>query len=363
MTAKQPIKGKSGIFEKPTIFRPGIQPQEEPQLSFFDTIRQGTATNTLTKLRADTLHTEINKITGTAIITQGDFTITIPNYTKLAGLKTSTYQLLDTFTIILTESGAASPTVELSLAEYMDKRGLKDRKEARKQLTADLDILLKTSIAWTETKSGEAYAGINITDSWVWANPKKTVIQYSFTNSFFNILLGYPVMAYPTLLQRLNNRKNPNSYYLLRKISELKNMNAGKQNEDIISVKTLLENAPYIPSYEEVMNGNRNLTDRIVKPFERDMNALEEALTWHYCYSKGETDEEIEETPDYSSFITYNVKISWRTYPDQTARLERKAERIEQAKARKEKREIAKAKAKGKEEARLEAEQKKKESE
>lgn len=35
---------------------------------------------------------------------------------------------------------------------------------------------------------------------------------------------------------------------------------------------------------------------------------------------------------NYDLFITLNVKTEWRSYPDQTARLARKAERIEQAK-------------------------------
>lgn len=349
-----------------TPLKTNIIPQRSlDKPSDFSTIRQGIGTNTLTKLRPDQREDGNTKIdrNGTATIKQGDFSITITNYIQLVGLRTSTYQLFDALTISLTESGAKSPTVILSLSEYMKRRGLKDRKEARKQLVADLNVLLKTNITWKEKRREIPAGGMNITDNWVWYDKKKTTVCYTFTQSFYNILLGYPVMLYPAQLQRLNARKNPNSYYLLRKITEHKNMNVGKHNENIISVKTLLENTPYIPSFDEVMNKDRALTRRIVEPFERDMDALAETLKWEYCRSKGEDTSGIVSPPSYDDFIGLFVKVTWNSYPDQTARLARKAQRIEQSKAKKEKLELAKAKAKGKEEARIEAEERKQQEE
>lgn len=346
-----------------THIKANIAPQqtlEKPK--DFSKIRQGIGTNSFTKLRPDQREDGNTKIdrNGTATIKQGDYIVTILNYAQLTGLRTSTYQLLDALTISLTETGAKSPTVILSLSEYMKRRALKDRKEARKQIVADLNLLLQTNITWKEKRRDIPEGGMNMVGDWEWNDKKKTTIKFTFAQKFYSILLGYPVMEYPNQLQRLNGKKNPNSYYLLRKIAELKNINAGHENgEDIISVKTLLENAPFIPSYDEVMSGNRNLVDRIIKPFERDMNALSDTLTWYYCYSKGVTDDKIEETPYYNDFITYYVKIIWRDYPDQTERLERKAQQIEENAKKKEKRDLAKARAKGKREAELEAEERK----
>ena len=119
---------------------PSILPIDEREKNTFSTIRQGTATNALTKVKANTKrNTIIDPITGTATIKQGNLTITIPDFTKLTGFKTSTYQLLDALTVALTETGAKNPIVALSLDEYMSKRGLKDKKEARKQATDDLE--------------------------------------------------------------------------------------------------------------------------------------------------------------------------------------------------------------------------------
>ena len=319
----------------PAISRvvPSILPTGEREKSTFSTIRQGTATNTLTKIKPSTKrNTIIDTITGTATITQGNLSITIPDFTKLKGFRTSTYQLLDALTVALTETGAKSPAVALSLEEYMKKRGLKDKKEARKQVTDDLETLFNATISFKEKrKKGQEqdFHDIRIIDS---KGIRKGIINVTFGTAFYKILLGYPIMPYPAQLWELNSKRNPNSFYLLRKIAEHKNMNVGKKNEDIIAVKTLLAVAPYLPSYEEVMNTDRAISRRIIEPFERDMDALEDTLTWTYCHSNNTplTDEELS-SMSYDTFISLLIKIDWKQYPDQTARLERKAKRIEQA--------------------------------
>lgn len=302
--------------------------------ALFRTIRQGNATNTLTKIRALIDKTAIlDPVSKTATISKGNFTLTIPNYDTLSGLKTSTYQLLDAITIAFTESGAKSPTVAIPLTAYMSLRGLKDRKEAKNQVKADLEVLRQASITGEEKrgKNTQAYSFVNIADSG--EVRRNGDIVFTFGTTFYNMLLGYPIMNYPAQLQTLNSKRNPNSYYLLRKIAEHKNMNVGKLNEDIIAVKTLLAVAPFIPSYEEVMAGNKNIVDRIITPFERDMDALNDTLKWNYCHSNNEplTDNELS-TLSYDIFKDLLIKVEWNSYPDQTARLERKAERLEQAK-------------------------------
>lgn len=300
----------------------------------FRTIRQGGATNALTKLRAMIdKNAKLDPISKTATISKGNFTLTIPNYDKLSGLKTSTYQLLDAITIAFTESGAKSPTVAIPLTAYMSLRGLKDRKEAKNQVKADLEVLRQASITGEEKrgKNTTAYSFVNIADSG--EVRRNGDIVFTFGTTFYNMLLGYPIMNYPAQLQTLNSNRNPNSYYLLRKIAEHKNMNVGKLNEDIIAVKTLLSVAPFIPPYEDVMAGNKNIADRIIKPFERDMDALENTLEWTYWHSNNVplTGCELDNI-SYDLFKDLLIRVEWKSYPDQTARLERKAERLEQAK-------------------------------
>lgn len=320
---------------KQATIKPAIKPTDSPieRRKDFSTIRQGTSTNALTKLRAtEGKGLTIDQITGDATIKNGNFILTIPKYEQLTGLKTSTYQLLDAITVALTESGAKSPTVILPLEEYMKRRGLKDRKEAKTQAKADMEILRGASFSWEERrgKKTESYSFVNLADSGEIRRNGDIVFTYGTT--FYNILLGYPVMPYPAQLQTLNSKRNPNSYYLLRKIAEHKNMNIGKKNENIIAVKTLLSVAPFLPTYEEVMETGRQLDQRIIKPFERDMDALETTLSWNYCHSLDQplTDEELA-TMSYATFEELLIHTEWRNYPDQTARLERKAEAVAKA--------------------------------
>lgn len=315
-------KEATGQYISPSIRTRELYQQE------FNTIRQGTDTNKLTKIRPTEKNTTIDSITGTATIKQGDVSISIPHYNELAGLRTSTYQLLDAITVQLTETGAKSPTVTLTLEEYMRRRGLKDRKEAKNQAKADMELLRQASFT-IEEKTGKdtsSYRFVNLADSG--EIKRNGDIVFTYGQTFYQALLKYPVMPYPALLQMLNAKNNPNSYYLLRKISELKNMNIGKRNEDIVSVSTLLSVSPSIPSYEEVMKGNRNLTKRIIDPFTRDMDALEDALTWEFCHKNNKplTDEELIDF-NFSIFKDLNIKIHWKNYPDQTERLAKIAEK------------------------------------
>ena len=306
-------------------------PQEK-----FPLIRQGTATNILTKIIPNKQrNTTVNKITGIAKVeaAAGNATLTIPDFVSRAGFRTSTHQLLDALVLELTKDGAKSPFVSIPLSEYMEKRGIKDAKEARKQVNNDLQELFDATFSFQEKRKNAAakdYHDIRIIDS---KGIKKGIINISFGSVFYEILKGYPLMPYPAQLWRLDNKKNPNSYYLLRRIYEHRNMNDGKKNADTIAVKTLLEAAPLLPTYEEVKSSDRHFKTRIIDKFERDLDALSDTLTWHYCHRNNTpvSDQELA-TMNYELFESLLVNIQWVDYPDQTERHERQRQRIEAAK-------------------------------
>ena len=117
-------------------------------------------------------------------------------------------------------------------------------------------------------------------------------------------------MAYSENLATINTNKHPHSISLGKKILDNKNTNIGKSNENIISVKALLQ-CTSIPTYEDVKEKHKSsYKEKIIQPFERDMNALYPTLTWSYCSKKGEpplTDEELQKL-NYDTFINLNVK-------------------------------------------------------
>ena len=305
-------------YEKPQgFYMPPLFPQEKSAL--FSLIRQGPATNTLTKIniRHKDKNINIDPITGTAKAQRGDFYVVIPDFTSLdmPELKQTTLQLLDALTATSTAAGGAQ-SISISLEEYMTRRGLKDRKEARRQAEEDLKALHKAHISFKGKISGKAqdYYDVNILDAQGISNG---IIRATFGSTLFNILTTYPVMPYPAELWTFNSKNNPNSYYLLRKISEHKNMNIGKKNEDIIAVKTLIDVCPDIPSYEEVMETNKAVKRRIIDRFERDLDAIKTIKEWHYCHSLDTplTDKELA-VMDHKTFIKLLVKIDWgEQYP------------------------------------------------
>ncbi len=323
------LEVKARTFYPAKISKKKISLDElEKNSILFNTIRQGNTTNTLAKFRGRDM--VIDDITHEATFKKGNFILKIPNYTSLAGLKTSTQQLLDIINIELTESGAKSPTVKISLSDYMAKRGLKDKKAARNQVRNDLELLKQANITAEQRKGKNtvSYKFINIADS---GEIDNGIITFTFGNSFYNMLLSYPIMPYPTQLLKINGKLNPNSTPFGRKIAEHKNMNIGKPNENIISVKTLL-NISNLPTYEELKTTTRHYQEKIITPFERDLDALSDTFKWHYCHSNNQplSDEELKAL-NYTIFEKLFIFIEWNEYPDQTKRLEKRQEKIDNA--------------------------------
>ena len=289
----------------------------------FTKVKQGTGVNFISKVGSvGSKNAKIDPVTGTATFSDksGVFSMEITEYIKMAGLRTSTYQLLYAFNNLLTLSNGNDPTVTLTLSDYMKMRHITDRKQAREQVRSDLEALRGMSFTWSEKRDGEvkSYRFVNLADSGDLS--RSGMITFTFGKTFCEILRGYPIMPYPSLLWRLDTRRYQNSYYLLLKISEHKNMNRYKANADVISVKTLLEVCPYIPSYEEVQSSDRHFTERIIDVFERNMDALEDDLTWHYTHKNNEpvTDEELAKMT-YSNWIQFMVRVTWKNYPEPPA--------------------------------------------
>jgi hypothetical protein len=108
-------------------------------------------------------------------------------------------------------------------------------------------------------------------------------------------------------LWRLNANANPHAYFLGKRISEHKRMNKGKANEDTMAVSTLLAAIPNLPEYAAVMEGSGHVDQQIMRPFERDMNALDFMVSWSYIGSP---------PADYGEFEAAKIVFDWRDYPD-----------------------------------------------
>lgn len=319
---------------------PAITQKEKP----YSMIAQGTITNELTKV-TPTKHSQpvrIDNVAKTITYQKGNLSIIIPYSKEFEGLKDSTYHLLDAITREFTRTGER--TVILRMADFMELRGLKDKREVAKQINADLNVLTSIKISWESTekyKGIKSFGYINIAEKGeFYTRPSR--IEFIFTQSFYDILKTYNPMPYPDKLFRINSKRHPYSRALGRKIAELKNMDFGKTKEDILTVANLLEQCFGMPTYEEVMKGNRDVKRRIIDPFIRDMDALEEEgiCSYHFLHKDNTplTDKELDRI-SYNDFITLKVIITWFDYPSeiQVAKLERKAQKAEKGEAIKKK--------------------------
>lgn len=141
-----------------------------------------------------------------------------------------------------------------------------------------------------------------------------------------------------------------NSHYTMRN-----NQMIGTNN--IISVESLLKDIDetILPSYETVMKGNGAVNQRIIEPFYKALNTIEDesnqSFTWSFCHSGGvELTEEEEQNLNYSLLRTLYVKFEFDNLPLMSEEEKRKRVQIKEANRK------AKAQGKAKRAGEIEAE-------
>lgn len=280
----------------------------------FSKVRQGSITNTFTKMNLTRENANLNPITDIASVSGDKLSLSLMDFSKMtSGLKTTTHKLFDAITSVFTESGSNSPLVQLPLDSYMSMCGLKDKKEARAQVRSDLNTLLHLSLSFSAGNNWDSdFMDVMLCSA---AGIVRGVITVEFSRLVYETLRRYSFMPYPRQLWTLNPQYNPNSYYFLRKISEHKHMNRGKSNEDIISTRTLLSATPLLPKYEDIKKTGQ-VEQRILRPFERDMNALSETLEWAYYLDTGDPlPPEESRGMSFALFSSLMLHIMWLNYP------------------------------------------------
>lgn len=297
-TPEVPKKAAPGRLRAVESVTPALIPTvDTPQR--FKPMLQGTGTNRLTQVSTRSANPEIDEITGMATITEGSLTVFIERYNNLTGgLRVSTHKLLDAFTIVLTGQnhfrgeGPMETLVTIPLEDYMHQCGIPltkaSKDKTRRKVKEDLEALYNTSIEWTESAGNEGmkdYAKMRVISM---HSIRAGKIIMRFSEDMARYLTHAYVMQYPMELFRLDER-NPNTYYLGKKLllhNSIEN-NRRRKTANLLSVKSLLEATPEIPTYEEVMQGDRHLERRIIQPFENALNALGDTITWEYAGAKG----------------------------------------------------------------------------
>lgn len=251
-------------------------------------------------------------------------------------IKPSTRKLLDACTIKLTEinhyKGANfNPAVEFPMEEYMKLCGVPltkaSKDKMRQKIKEDLDTLYGISI------EPEGIGKIRICQ--FVGDIKNGIIRFTFSNEMARYLLTAFITQFPLELFKLDER-NESAYNLGRKLALHNSMdnNIRQGTANIISVLALLKVCTSIPEYEKVLNEGRQIEQRIIQPFEKALDNLNN-VKWEYCNSKYETlTDEQAENMDYSIFKTLYIKFEIKGAPDQKQRLEEKTAREKVNKAK-----------------------------
>lgn len=320
------------------------------QKGVFATMLSGAITGHLTTINTTIKKPSIDRVTGKATIKLNNgFVLHIENYDRTdREWKTSTIKLLHLCTLLLTESNhyrekhkdAIKAVVAFNINEYMTLLDIpatkSSRKEARLRIKKDLDTLRHSSIDWKEQSRGKEKAYLNTPIlGGSYGIDKKGNVIVTFSPQFAEYLIqdAY-LMQYSLRLLKVDER-NANAYplgYKLLTHSSIDN-NIKRGTAQIFSVKKALENCPDIPKYEELQAKNDRHWERKIKEALEKALDLIPGLRWHYCNSKNVplTEEQLADN-SYSSFIGSYIHFEWEDAPDQTKRLQTKAEKARKRK-------------------------------
>lgn len=330
-----------GLLSTGGIIAPTISPASVDATPAFVPMLTGVATNELVSLTG--AEPTVDPYTGSALIEKGTFKVFIDGYRELKGLRISTFKLLDMGYMVLTQSnhyrdksGARNTIVNIPIERYMELCGIPltkpSKDKTRRKVAEDIETLYHTSLEWTEA-SGKNQRDFEKRRIFEAVAIKRGVITLEFTAKMADYLTGAYLTQFSTALFALDER-NRNAYPLGRKILLHHGMdsNRKKGTANILSVSSLLQACPDIPSYEQVMSENRTVAQRIKEPLEKALDSIP-FLTWEYANSKGVplTPEQLDST-DWQSYSSLYVLFEVQGAPDQTARLEAKAEKAKEKK-------------------------------
>ncbi len=223
-------------------------------------------------------------------LTMDDFAFTGTTHRLLTYIR-------ELYTMRMTEN------IDFSVKDYMVRCGLKDRKQARKQLERDLFALL--SVVYT-TQHGRAA----ILDSYemhhgrVYAVLNQGFIAEMAKQDYFLLPMEY----FSLDRQRLNYAPAL-LYYMVM----LRYFNSKKSNKNRISIRSLLAFAKF-PTIEEVRSTrNNSIRGRIVEPFFRNLNALSGVARFHfYDERKNKLTQQEVQALQYDDMLRVIIHIEWK---------------------------------------------------
>ncbi len=171
-----------------------------------------------------------------------------------------------------------SCNISISLQKMMSFLGLKDIDNFRVSLKKSLEGLQALKVSGSYDSNSFSF---DVLPEWHIAN---SILTIRFDDALYNYIQSKSLLKYPVkaLQVESSDKRHPYSFFLVDKLIEQQNI--CKKDDFRIKIINLLvwctNNG--MPLYENVKNSNRNYKERIIEPFERDLNHLGKILKWNY---------------------------------------------------------------------------------
>jgi len=257
-------------------------------------------------------YSRINQITQDVIFKNNNTELLIKNLSQVGSKLSSTvFYLLTALIMQFNSSTRDKKQVLLSVTNYQELRGVTSKKKLLEQIRDDLNLLSSFYISYKfikrNSKKCNSFYNVRLIQGWGCTNDNITI---SFSDEFYEHLKNntYP-MPFHKEIFKLNPKTSAQTlgFYLFY----LYNMNHDKKNANVVSVRSMLEHCPTIPSKDKAYP---KLNQKIVEPFERALEALQGILRWHYTNAKKEplTQEQLN-TFNYNIFINSSVYYDFIT--------------------------------------------------
>lgn len=204
--------------------------------------------------------------------------------TQKLNLAPSTMQLL---LYILVKASALNLNennrqVSISLAEYLKLSKKNNEISGRRKIHEDLSKIRSLHIRFRDNERQKDFLDMNLF-SVIEGKFQGGEITTTFTPEFISYYNALPKMYLPNKIFEIDTRYNPNAFYILLTLSYFYNVNKNnKERSNTIPIKTLINYCPKLPNdYLEIKKSGQSY-QRIIKPFERDMQAISNIIDWYY---------------------------------------------------------------------------------
>lgn len=218
---------------------------------------------------------------------------------------------------------ARKRVVTLTLDEYMKACALSDVKSARDRLNKSLDTLFEAKITTSENvpKRGKVELEMRFATARAKEESRENPIKggrvaFAFSQEMAEHLSRHGIMPYPRKLLLINTQKYRHAYHIGRYLAWIQDLSAGKEPPYYVSVECVMNWCHVLPTYDEIMKGDRHIDRKIIEPFHKNLYALVDQAVLEsvsICKENGEelSDEDLQRMDKIEDFKRLNVKFKF----------------------------------------------------